>query len=59
MYHVTTDLTSNLSQNYRFKMEYRKIKYLITKFSQNYEFSTNLITKLGRLNSNKTLMLRI
>ena len=31
MYHKTTDLALNLSQNYIFKMEYRKTTNLITK----------------------------
>lgn len=47
IYHKTTDLTLNLSQNYIFKLEYPKTTGLVTKLSRNYMFSVNLITKFG------------
>jgi hypothetical protein len=49
MFHNTTYLTLNLSQNYRFKVEYRKITHLVTKLSQNYMFYINVITQFGHL----------
>jgi hypothetical protein len=45
MYHKTTDLTLNLSQNYEFKVEYHKTTYL-------------RITKLDIYNPNIKLVLR-
>jgi hypothetical protein len=59
MYHKTTDLTLNLSQKYKYKVDYRKTTDLVTKLSQNYRFYINLIAKLGHYNSNITLMLDI
>lgn len=59
VFNKTTDLVLNLSQNYRFKVEYCKTTDLVTKLSQNYRFYINLIAKLGHYNSNITLMLDI
>lgn len=43
MYHRTTNLTINLSQNYRFKAKYHRTTNLIKKLSQNYIFWVSLI----------------
>lgn len=50
VYHKTIDLTTNLPWNYMFKIKYYKIiDLVITKLSQNYESSTNLIAKVQHL----------
>ena len=45
MYHKTTDLMINLSQNYRFKTKYYKTTYFILKLSYNYIFNIEVIKK--------------
>jgi hypothetical protein len=59
MYHKKTDLTLILSQNYIFKVKYRKTANLVTILSQTCRFNDNLITKLDIYNSNITLVQRI
>ena len=49
MCHKTTDLTSNLLQNYRFMIKYRKTIELLTELSQNYKFRSKIISNLRRL----------
>ena len=55
MYHKTTDLTLNLSQNNKFKVKCHKTTDLVTTLSQNYRFNDSLITKLGNYKSNISL----
>lgn len=49
IYYKFTDLTSNISKNYRYNMKFHKTTNLVRKLSQNYRFSINLITKLQHL----------